>query len=491
MIVCFCGLNLTVVSLFTKTEVDFIPEVEDSVLEQHIKGSLRVHVKPPVVAKFNPDEEIKCLMDQLVLPLLIKGTLPMEVELLSNGKVTKYQIERKDMIKKTTEGYEFYEGTPIDRIGLYGLKIDKVGLYELVSVKESNGDLARLVSVFQLVVDCPKASFKIKTDQGVITPERIDKCVNEDVELVIEATGILPLTVLYLEKIGKEEQIKQIETTSALPLKFENESRDEQRERLMKIKSQNDSINVSLKIKNDKVHSVRFARITDGLGNSVSFMTTNTLLPPVNPNSSNYLIAPLDENINVHGHEPPSVDYNSYEAKVKTEYDSRYEPAPMVKIPITFQGTPPFSIQGTFKASSVQKIQLDNIESMHTMLTVHEPGLLKLESLQDKYCSSLTDNKITIEGVDPPVFEYTHLPIKETCFGNIGTKIELILEGEPPFEIQYRIEIKKTQNRNEQINTITEKETFQNKRKYLILKPKEPGEYKYVFEKVFQFNIDV
>jgi hypothetical protein len=334
-----------------------------------------------------------------------------------------------------------------------------------------------------------------------VSGKTFDKCVGDSIDLFIRTTGVQPIQVLYLKKVGNDDQILQVPSSKQFEqdnLKYTNESSsnsiDMQRNRYLDyLVEKTVDIPISADIQVDSDYIFNPARITDALGNSIEYIgTTQTQLPPLDSKSSNWKVNSSDYFVKVHGHSPPTVDFESCQnIKIKTDYDPTYEQAPSVKIPIRFKGTPPFNLSSEFIAERdmpAQPLQMNNIKSMGTELLAIQPGTFRLGMVTDKFCKKPKvdkyDTKIcTIIGVDPPTFDYLSFPIKETCFGNVGTKIELTLTGQPPFEIEFLIE-KTILGKQGRVNSITETQKINKQRGNIILKPKEPGDYNYIFKRV-------
>ena len=119
-----------------------------------------------------------------------------------------------------------------------------------------------------------------------------------------------------------------------------------------------------------------------------------------------------------------------------------------------------------------------------------EPGYFVLKEIHDKFCGSkLPDSlkKCIIQPVVPPTFAFTASPIEESCFGAVGTNVDLSFTGEAPYWVEYVLE--KTEfGKDTPIRVAKERELFQKHRSLLVLKPKEPGMYRYLFERVGDRN---
>lgn len=119
-----------------------------------------------------------------------------------------------------------------------------------------------------------------------------------------------------------------------------------------------------------------------------------------------------------------------------------------------------------------------------------EPGQFRLLSVSDKFCQGnlKTPKNFEIQPVYPPTFEFTTSPIEESCFGAVGTNVDLIFTGEPPYWIEYVLERRALDDRGAIERYPKEREIYSKHRSLLVLKPKQPGNYRYIFERVGDVN---
>ena len=120
-----------------------------------------------------------------------------------------------------------------------------------------------------------------------------------------------------------------------------------------------------------------------------------------------------------------------------------------------------------------------------------EPGSFVLVGVEDKFCKSKIPSsaKCVIQPVLPPSFAFTSSPIEESCFGAVGANVDLSFTGEAPFWLEYSLEKSALSggdhHRVERIPH--DREVFRKNRASLVLKPKEPGVYRYIFDRVCFF----
>ena len=84
----------------------------------------------------------------------------------------------------------------------------------------------------------------------------------------------------------------------------------------------------------------------------------------------------------------------------------------------------------------------------------------------------------------PPTFAFTTSPIEESCFGAVGANVDLSFTGEGPYWLEYTLE-KRSLGGSERVERIPHDSlVFMKNRAAMVLKPKEPGVYRYIFERV-------
>jgi nucleoporin POM152 len=116
-----------------------------------------------------------------------------------------------------------------------------------------------------------------------------------------------------------------------------------------------------------------------------------------------------------------------------------------------------------------------------------EPGSFVLVGVEDKFCKAKipSSSKCVIQPVLPPSFAFTSSPIEESCFGAVGANVDLSFTGEGPFWLEYTLEKTALNGGDQRVEKIPhDREVFRKNRASLVLKPKEPGIYRYVFDRV-------
>jgi hypothetical protein len=403
MILSFSGLNAGIVALqsepIVQTDVPFDTNLQqqekeiDSILNiSHIIGSHTVHIRPPTIVKFNPNQTRYCLgNDQsLYIPFLIKGIPPFYIDytLSRAGKtplhVVNKTISNQDRIIASFNPNvsPFYEldSSPVPncdtrRVALYGLKVSNPGVYNVDQIREQGGDAAKIILHEPVhVSQCPTAKW------GPV--ENKDECLEVDFNLVIEASGIFPISIFFLEQVGNNEKVSVVQSESVLSDPGSEEIHSQQFGTV--------SIPIKRTIEASEAHVFKLARIIDGFNNSVEFETTNTQLPPTTQKGLNWKINELGDTVAVYGHATPSVSFSQCDGvTIRTEYDPQFESAPVARVPIKFEGTAPFQLEYEFIPDSqlpAQPRQLQKQNSQNAELTALEPGTFQLLSVSDKFC---------------------------------------------------------------------------------------------------------
>jgi hypothetical protein len=465
----------------------------DSILNtSHILGSHTVHVRPPTIVKLNPNQTHYCVDgNEIVIPLMIKGTPPFYVDYSMSSRVFQnVSIGNNDAVVLDHDSVVFphYELDPHAsekkgrRVGLYGIRLSEQGVFELLAVREESGDSAKLVANAPVhIAMCPKAKWKPIDSK--------DKCVDDEVHGAIEVEGVFPLTVYYFEQAGRDEKVNVV---TGPPFASAGEEGQVNQVGVVEIP-------ISRKIETNDVYNFKIARIVDGLDNSIEyFFNSGASLPPTTSKGMNWKRDQDGDVLTIIGHGQPTIGFQNCDSiSIRTEYDPQYESAPVASIPVLLEGEGPFHVEAEFipdTSMPAQPVSLANVHSRNAELTALEPGTFKLISVRDRYCTGSIRMPKTchVQGVDPPTFTFSTSPIEESCFGAIGTNVELSFTGESPFWIEYVIE--KTELQKDGTSPRVElfpreRETFNKPRSSLILKPRDPGVYRYIFERVSVFHI--
>ncbi len=378
---------------------------------------------------------------------------------------------------------------------IYGLRVvfssaftqDTMVDFNLLRIKDQLGDDAIISSSTALsLATCPKIFWS-----SVPGTDGADKCLDEQIDALVQVEGIIPLSILYVIQSGRNERIE----TAQYPVVHDPDT--------PQVISWG-KISISAPV--DVADSIVFKllRITDGLNNSVQFpLTVNTLLPPIDSKATNKLQEATDEMMFVvRGHSHPSAYFSSscQDAKIRTFYDSQTQRAPQVSISVTLEGQAPFELEYEFRPDSdspPQPFTLKGIENQHADLVAYgitydfilEPGQFRLIGVKDKFCTGTvkSSSPCVIEPVLPPSFSFSTSPIEETCFGAVGSNVDLSFSGDAPYWIDYIVSKREFGSEREYV-VQRERETFQKHRSLLVLKPQEPGYYRYQFERVGDKN---
>jgi hypothetical protein len=324
------------------------------------------------------------------------------------------------------------------RTGLYGIKAESVGVYEITAIRESNGEKGKVINTEPVnVVYCPSSSWSwVNTDGTTVDAHdrMFDVCVDETVNGEISVTGVAPLTVLYLSKTGASESIQMAIGGET------NECAEEDTQIQCKLKQQTVStlrFPVEAKIETDSRLTMKVARITDGLNNSIEFTsTTGTALPPVNGKGSYIKIDDQKDILQANGHSRPSARYACESTKIRTFYDPQFERPPEVPIPVEMEGVGPFTFGYDFypetSDSPGQPQLLENVQDHKFGITAREPGVFSITSVRDNFCEgeAKLPSHCKVTPLLPPTLKISTTPIEEACLGNVGANVDVQFTGE-------------------------------------------------------------
>jgi hypothetical protein len=189
---------------------------------EYLVGSHTIKVRPPILAKLNPNATHYCQMhpsDRLQVPLLIQGTPPFTLTYTRKHN-------HKESLKTTVVSEKVAHK-------LYYLTLNDPGIYTLESIQESSGDIGKILGSAAVVVSCPTATFDFS--DSLFTPMKsgssaiddktsFDACVDDVFPVGIRVTGTLPLSVFYQLQVDASSPILNKISSHSNDLTFNAES---------------------------------------------------------------------------------------------------------------------------------------------------------------------------------------------------------------------------------------------------------------------------
>lgn len=382
------------------------------------------------------------------------------------------------------------------RTGVYGISANLEGVYVMNAVRESNGDSGKIINSSPVeVVQCPSASWtwkdaKSKSDLS-FDGEPFNICVEESVDITVHATGVLPITLYYLSKVGSGESIELAqsqkgETTDCTKVDSENVAMC----KLANSKVGTAVIPIHMKAETSAKYLFQIARLQDGLNNTIEFDTTDTVLPEIFGAGMHVFEGTPGDVISFDVHGQPTVKVSDCSnVRIKTQFDEKVESRPSTAVPLKFTGSPPFSLKVDFvleEGGSAKHLELNDIQGLGAKVAVNDSGTFSIVSIHDKYCLGIIDSPSSclISPVYPPSLSISTSPIEEACLGAVGANVEATFSGESPFWIEYVVERAMIGDEKRQVSrNVERKSSILKPRISFQFEPTEPGVYKYTFTK--------
>eukprot|EP00842_Homolaphlyctis_polyrhiza_P000474 jgi/Hompol1/1427/HPOL_001388-RA len=402
------------------------PNIDAILNASYIIGSHTVNVRPPTIAKLNPNSSIFCIpasidaaaiaavgtttASVISVPLLIKGIPPFKIDYeiyspanASTSQVTDVQITSNDAVTASLRD----DGTLLAlikdpsaaklskrRVGLYALQVSQPGIYRLTAVREANGEPGKIgSSKIVEIAECPSAqwqSIQEQPPQGE-DPEGIptfDRCVDSSIKTSIVLSGVPPLTAIYVKQVGRAESLITVESnpvkeTSAAPSATAGEQHDDEFlqavARNLAIKT---ALPVSFQIDQDSPHVFRIARVIDGLNNTVNYQTLSSIrLPSSFLQSSVFNIPRQGDAFIVNGHPHPTLRFADCDGiKIRAGGSTA--------LGLRMTGSSPFTValQRTLADGTKLHFDVKDIADANSDLQINEPGSYSLISVQDRFC---------------------------------------------------------------------------------------------------------
>ena len=427
-------------------------------------------------ATLNPDGLPFCLDNHIPvvsIPLRFNQTTPRLVELLridfeTNTNET-ISLSSKELRKRVLED---------DGISVLTYAAKKPGLYRLFKVvDETKLEVQRRMSD-TLVTICPKAVVKSSVS---------DKCTGDLSDLIIEATGTPPLTIVYSRAVNNDQSLHHFQGIQ--PDNFESPLLGSAKVgTIVKAGDQDVSwaraqtitipLNETMISKGDWVYSID--EIHDAIGNVAKFTSNPDDGERHYPKGTK-----LKQEFTVH--DRPLVNFGGCDSRKPLMVAKGNN----IRLPVKYQapGTSgDTSYTFTWKFSPLDTLTKagdhgdEVVFEEHRSLAAHdtpiisEPGLYTLTSVQSKFCDGEIQEPTSCLLLNPPEPELsiTAESISDKCAGqSIGLLVLLDLVGTPPFVVRYD-----TVTRS---GTLSEEITISSLRHQFELKPKEAGHFKYHF----------
>ncbi|XJO73441.1 hypothetical protein BDV3_004424 [Batrachochytrium dendrobatidis] len=497
----------------------------DAILNSsYIIGSHTVNVRPPIIAKLNPNNTVFCALQgftgpSIQIPLLIKGTPPFKIDyeiLLGNSKTVKkfkgIDITAKDSVTailRSDGSLKELVPDPIAsklssrRVGLYSLPGSSVGIYRLLSVREGNGEPGKIVaSKHAQIVQCPSASWSwpstYKSQAGLDDTKTFDRCMDEEFTASVQLTGVAPLTVMLIKQAGDAESVVTVEAVESDDSSSETISASDEIDAdiLALVKSARQittTVSLTIKIDRDAPHILRIGRVIDGLNNSVNYQTQSSLrLPDPFQQSTDVSLDTVGDFFVVNGHAHPQARFVAGDSvKIRAGGQS--------SLGVILFGSGPFTV-GMDRVTEDGTIIPDSFtvaEQGRADLLISHPGSYSLVSVSDRYCTGAIQlpSLCLAQQILPPSMTLSSEPIKEKCLGAVGANINLTFTGEPPFWVDYieeRSMIDHPKYRDDSSRFVERRDVpisnILKPRHALVLSPKETGKYRYLFTRMGDAN---
>ncbi|KAJ3170579.1 hypothetical protein HDU88_008480 [Geranomyces variabilis] len=455
----------------------------------HILGSHKVHVLPPTVATV-VTERPYCLghsQKSATIPVRIKGTPPWSIT---------YEVWGYDGSHHTFPNIAFGEAPSAAEgqsekktrvVRTYDIIATQPGLYRLLSVRESLGDQARVIQERAIVVDCPSGSLiTAESNQPV---HRVDRCYDDSYTFDLKLSGTPELSAWYLRQVADERSWTKVEgdpngvsqpsmKKSVLNSLKKKHIPEDLLELLLETQSRDQTIAVPVKIESATEYLFKLGQVADGRNNSVRYPSLTEY-----PADEGYRVSANDQSrtIIVQGRARPSAKFGSCdEARIRTYY-----PDEGVMLPVQLEGTGPWDFKFD-RASSEEATDyelrpaLNGVEDPRPRIHVKQAGFYTLRSISDRYCTGEVGLPATclVQAANAPTLDISKKETVTECFGATGASAILTMTGEPSFWVEIDEHNKETGSRN------TRRYDFKKAVETLHFRPKEPGEYEYVFSKI-------
>ncbi|ORZ14614.1 hypothetical protein BCR42DRAFT_417294 [Absidia repens] len=441
-----------------------IVNVKDILFDpSHIMGKHTVHILPYGTAKLNPNDEYYCLQSfeigkvDIYIPIVLNNTIPTAIT------VSHYDFDSHSTGTHSYSGDKIQRATEIGQgkqgLEYYYIRVNKPGVYKLDKIASKDGSLVRLYSRLAFVFTCPMARFEAS---GVI-----DYCENSKDSMQLHVTGVPPLKVEYIRRVGssvsalKLDHIQPMDQSFDSPLtRFTSGLQDadptfftpSQHSDYNWASLQHHSIQLNLTFDITQNYEYQLHRVVDGAGNVVDLSETPKQV------------------FKIHG--PPSIQFTcdaKDPIKLLIGEDS-------VGAPLHVKGSGPYSVTYEYTGEHLAEAYDDTVDKTKkaekknltikgngsTTLNLKAPGEYRLLSVSDQFC------KATINTY----------PSECSSGSDIGMRFVVEFQGSPPYALHYSV-IKKNGRRKQAIDRQISTDHSRHIFTYL---PTSSGEYTYEFK---------
>ncbi|KAI8880506.1 hypothetical protein K501DRAFT_191122 [Backusella circina FSU 941] len=434
----------------------------------HILGRHTVHILPFGTAKLNPGDVYYCLpqgqnKDAVYIPVVLNNTVPQKLTLTRHDFDTGIHAAHEYSIKDLQRATE--TGNAMNGIESYYIPVRKPGAYSVSKIISKDGVDVRLYRRQAFVFTCPTAQFK--------QSQNVDHCTGSKETLEIEITGVPPLKVEYLQKLGAKSSSRELnriqppEFSSPLqrlskglasvdPSFFTTSTYDD----LTWATTQTISMTLNLTFDEAIHHDYNLVRVIDGAGNIVDL-----------------------------SNKAPQV-FNIHRRPVAKLQCSMTKPTNLligqksVPLPLSLEGTGPFHIDYNFVPEDSDEVRPNNLLAKTNRETIpaQGPGMYNLLSVRDAYCQGDVFHPSSCQVVQPPLpivkLQSTPIPSECTSDSEVGMRFVTEFEGLKPYLLEYTVS--KHNGRNK---VIVERKTekVDHSRHIFSYYPSSSGEYTYEF----------
>jgi nucleoporin POM152 len=380
-------------------------------------------------AKLNPGDAYYCLpqgqnKETVYIPIVLNNTVPQKLTLtrhdFDTGIIAAHEYPIKDLQRATETG------NAMNGIESYYIPVRKPGAYAVTKIISNDGVDVRLYRRQAFVFTCPTAHIKHS--------QKANHCTGSKETLEIQVTGVPPLKVEYIQKLGLKStprelnRIQPLEFTSPLqrlsnglasvdPSFFTSVSYDD----LTWAATQTISMSLNLTFTEATHHDYNLVRVVDGAGNTVD------------------LANKAPQSFNVHPRPVAKLDCSM------TKSTNLLIGQKSVPLPLLLKGTGPFNIEYYFVAEGSDQKQYGSVfaRTNKESISAQTPGVYTIVSVGDSYCEGdvLHPSSCQVEQPPLPLVKLQSNPIPSVCNSDseVGMKFMTEFEGLKSYLLEYTV----------------------------------------------------
>lgn len=406
-------------------------------------GKQIINILPEGSAVLNPDHEPMCLSSRsksaVSIPIVFNATVPAEIELIridiETNKEETIKIPNRE-VNKLAKEVRNQNADPSNDGFRWEIPVKKPGVYRLGKVLDEYKLEVQRPTQDTYVVHCPQAK--------IVGTKSNERCIRDLSDVSLEVVGSPPLKISYSRTINGRDQSFHFQSLQPEGFTSPLLGGQEDDSDITWVRPQKVSVGLNESMTSSGEWEYSVDEIQDVFGNIVYYRNQDEDLKK-NPSAA------LSHSFTVK--ERPKVNMQGCDMR----HPLRVAKGHRAALPINFNLAGPvgdtshevswsFQPEGAWERGGefqdVVSYGSHSARNSHDRPLVIAPGLYTLNSVSSGKCEGQVDEPSSCLVLNPrePDMVVKSEPISDKCAGNsIGMRIDLDLDGTPPFVVRYEV----------------------------------------------------